>query len=119
LRRFEHEACAAGALNHPNILVVFDVGSHDGAPYVVSELLQGETLREAIRAGALTPARAVEYAAQVADGLPAVHDKGIVHRDLKPENLSSPAIGGSRSWTSAWPSWPTSGRAPAPAKTRR
>src|SRR6478672_8706912 len=61
LRRFELEACAAGALNHPNVLVVFDVGAHDGTPYVVSELLEGQTLREAIRAGALTPARAVEY----------------------------------------------------------
>jgi TolB-like protein/Tfp pilus assembly protein PilF len=87
LRRFEQEACAAGALNHPNVLVVFDVGFHDGAPYVVSELLEGQTLREAIRAGALTPARAVEYAAQAADGLAAAHEKGIVHRDLKPENL--------------------------------
>jgi TolB-like protein/Tfp pilus assembly protein PilF len=87
LRRFELEACAAGALNHPNVLVVFDVGAHDGTPYVVSELLEGQTLREAIRAGALTPARAVEYAAQAADGLAAAHEKGIVHRDLKPENL--------------------------------
>ena len=87
LRRFELEACAAGALNHPNVLVVFDVGAHDGTPYVVSELLEGHTLREAIRAGALTPARAVEYAAQAADGLAAAHEKGIVHRDLKPENL--------------------------------
>jgi len=87
LRRFEQEAYAAGALNHPNVLVVFDVGAHDGAPYLVSELLEGQTLREAIRFGALTPARAVEYAAQTADGLAAAHEKGIVHRDLKPENL--------------------------------
>ena len=87
LRRFEQEAKAAGALNHPNIVAVYDVGSHDGAPYVVSELLEGETLREVLAGGGLPPRRAADYALQMAQGLAAAHDKGIVHRDLKPENL--------------------------------
>jgi hypothetical protein len=87
LHRFEQEARAAGALNHPNVLVVLDVGTHDGVPYVVSELLQGETLRERLRVGGLTPTKAVECAVQIAQGLAAAHEKGITHRDLKPENL--------------------------------
>jgi serine/threonine protein kinase len=87
LRRFEQEARAASALNHPNVLVVLDVGAHEGVPYVVSELLEGETLRERLRVGGLTPTKAVEYGVQIARGLAAAHDKGIVHRDLKPENL--------------------------------
>src|SRR4029079_10727851 len=85
LRRFTLEAQAAGGLNHPNILVVHDVGSDRGIPYVVSELLEGRTLREALAGGALPPRKAVEYAIQTARGLAAAHDKGIVHRDLKPE----------------------------------
>ncbi len=87
LRRFEQEARAAGRLNHPNILVVYDIGTHEGLPYLVSELLEGRTLRAALESGALTQRRSVEYARQVADGLAAAHEKGIVHRDLKPENL--------------------------------
>jgi len=87
LRRFEQEARAAGVLNHPNITAVYDVGQHDGAPYVVQELLEGETLRAELAGGALSPRRAVEYAKQIATGLAAAHEKGIVHRDLKPENL--------------------------------
>src|SRR2546426_850517 len=87
LRRFEHEARAAGALNHPNILVVYDVGTGDGAPYLVTELLEGATLRERLDVGPLPPRKAVDYAVQVAHGLGAAHDKGIVHRDLKPENI--------------------------------
>jgi hypothetical protein len=86
-RRFAQEAKAAGALNHPNVLVVFDTGEHEGAPFVVFELLEGETLRLRLGRGALTPARALDYAIQIARGLAAAHDKGIVHRDLKPENL--------------------------------
>jgi WD40 repeat protein len=87
LQRFAQEARAAAALNHPNILSIFDIGEEKGAPYVVSELLDGETLRERLRNGALPIRRVVEYAVQVARGLAAAHDKGIVHRDLKPENL--------------------------------
>ena len=87
LRRFEGEAKAASLLNHPNITAVYDVGSHDGSPYVVSELLEGETLRSRLAVGALSPRKATEYAVQIANGLAAAHEKGIVHRDLKPENL--------------------------------
>ncbi len=87
LRRFDQEARATGQLNHPNILQVFDTGTHDGAPYVVAELLEGETLRERIGATPLPVRKAIEYATQVAKGLAAAHEKGIVHRDLKPDNL--------------------------------
>ncbi len=87
LRRFEQEALATAALNHPNILAVFDIGTHDGAPYVVSELLEGETLRERLRGGSLAMRKALDYALQTAHGLAAAHEKGIIHRDLKPENL--------------------------------
>ncbi len=87
LRRFEQEARAAGALNHPNVLAVYDVGTHGGAPYLVTELLDGVTLRDRMASGAVPLRKATEYAAQVAHGLAAAHDKGIVHRDLKPENI--------------------------------
>jgi eukaryotic-like serine/threonine-protein kinase len=87
LRRFEQEALATAALNHPNILAVFDIGASDGSPYVVSELLEGETLRERLRSGAIVVRKALDYALQIAHGLAAAHEKGIVHRDLKPENL--------------------------------
>src|SRR5579872_6953954 len=87
LRRFEQEARAAGSLNHPNVLAVYDVGTHEGAPYLVTELLEGATLRDRMAGGAMPLRKATEYAAQVAHGLAAAHDKGIVHRDLKPENI--------------------------------
>jgi serine/threonine protein kinase len=87
LRRFEVEAQAASALSHPNIIAIHDVGRHDGTPYVVSELLEGETLRERLESGPLAPRRAVEVAGQIAQGLAAAHERGIVHRDLKPENV--------------------------------
>jgi eukaryotic-like serine/threonine-protein kinase len=87
LRRFEQEARATSALNHPNILTVYDIGTHDGAPFIVAELLEGEELRAQLQQGAVVPRQAIEYARQVADGLAAAHAKGIVHRDLKPENL--------------------------------
>src|SRR5215831_6731619 len=87
LHRFEQEACAAGALNHPNILSIYDVGTNDGTPYVVSELLEGDTLRQRLGGAGLAPRRVIDYALQIAHGLAAAHDKGIVHRDLKPENL--------------------------------
>jgi Tol biopolymer transport system component len=87
LRRFEQEAKAAAGLNHPNILAVFQMGTHEGAPYLVSELLEGETLREQVKRGPMPPKKAVDYGVQIAHGLAAAHEKGIVHRDLKPENL--------------------------------
>ncbi len=87
LRRFEQEARAAAALNHPCILAVFDIGTEAGTTFVVSELLEGKTLREALRSGALPVRKATAYAVQIAEGLAAAHEKGIVHRDLKPENL--------------------------------
>ncbi|HWP52721.1 MAG TPA: protein kinase [Pyrinomonadaceae bacterium] len=87
LRRFEQEARAASTLNHPNITVVYDVGAHQGSPYIVTEFLEGETLRERMRSNNLTTRKAIDYALQIAAGLAAAHDKGIVHRDLKPENI--------------------------------
>src|SRR5947207_11585378 len=87
LRRFEQEAQAAGALNHPNILVIFHIGTHDGAPYIVSELLEGEELRDRLDQGQLPLRKVIDYAQQIVSGLAAAHEKGIVHRDLKPENL--------------------------------
>jgi Tol biopolymer transport system component len=86
-QRFEREAHAAAALNHPNICALFDIGVHDGAPFIVSELLEGRTLRQVCANGPLTVRRALEYAAPIARGLAAAHLKGIVHRDIKPENL--------------------------------
>jgi serine/threonine protein kinase len=101
LRRFEQEARAAGVLNHPNLLTVFELGTHDGAPFIVSELLEGWTLREVLNGhssitshssdgtpkGAVPAKRAIEFAVQLANGLAAAHDKQIIHRDLKPENV--------------------------------
>jgi serine/threonine protein kinase len=87
LRRFEQEARSVAALQHPHILAVHDVGTHDGRPYVVFELLDGETLRERLSRGALPVRKAVEVAVQICDGLAAAHAHGVVHRDLKPENV--------------------------------
>jgi len=87
LHRFENEARAAARLNHPNILQIYDVGRHDGHPYLVTELLEGGTLRERMASAPLGPRRAIEFGIAVALGLAAAHDEGIVHRDLKPENL--------------------------------
>jgi serine/threonine protein kinase len=87
LRRFEQEVRTTGNLNHPNILAVYDTGTHEGEPYFVMELLVGETLRDRLVSKALSPRKALEIAIQVAQGLAAAHEKGIVHRDLKPDNL--------------------------------
>jgi serine/threonine protein kinase len=87
MRRFELEAQAAGRLNHPNVLAIYDIGLHEGSPYLVSELLEGESLRSRLSGGKLSPQKAVDYARQIAAGLAAAHAAGIVHRDLKPENL--------------------------------
>jgi TolB-like protein/tetratricopeptide (TPR) repeat protein len=87
LARFEREAKAVAALSHPNILAIFDFGTHDGVSYAVMELLEGETVRGKLDTGAIAQKQAVDYALQIAKGLSAAHEKGIVHRDLKPENL--------------------------------
>jgi Tol biopolymer transport system component len=87
LRRFEQEARATAALNDPNIVAIYDVGNVDGQPYVVSELLDGETLRTTLGSGALPLRKAIGYAQQIARGMAVAHRRGIVHRDLKPENL--------------------------------
>jgi eukaryotic-like serine/threonine-protein kinase len=87
LLRFEHEARATAALNHPNILVVYQMGTYEGMPYLVSELLEGMTLTEVLRRGPLPLRKATEYGIQIAHGLAAAHEKGVVHRDLKPDNL--------------------------------
>src|ERR1043166_8852613 len=83
LQRFTQEARAAAGLNHPNILSIFDIGEEQGAPYIVSELLEGETLRERLRTAPIPVRKAVDLALQAARGLAAAHEKGIVHRDLK------------------------------------
>src|SRR5215472_10353032 len=87
LRRFEQEARASAALNHPNILAIYQMGSYFGAPYLVSELMEGETLRDRLTRGPLPIRKVIDYGVQIARGLAAAHDKGIVHRDLKPDNL--------------------------------
>ncbi|HXT61549.1 MAG TPA: protein kinase [Pyrinomonadaceae bacterium] len=87
LRRFEQEARATSALNHPNILAIFDIGTYQDGPFVVSELLEGQTLRERLAQGPLPARKAIDYAKQIGRGLAAAHEKGIVHRDLKPENV--------------------------------
>jgi Tol biopolymer transport system component len=87
LRRFEQEARAVAALSHPNILAIHDIGEQNGAPFIVSELLEGNSLRAELLTGPLSPRKASDYAVQIANGLSAAHDKGIVHRDLKPENV--------------------------------
>jgi len=87
MRRFQQEAQAAAALNHPNILAVYQLGHFEGTTYLVSELLEGGTLRQELTHGALPPRKAIDYGVQIAHGLAAAHDKGIVHRDLKPENI--------------------------------
>ena len=87
LCRFEREARAVAAFSHPNVITLYDVGAHEGAPYLVTELLQGESLRERLEGGALSVRKALEIAAQIAQGLGAAHESGIVHRDLKPENV--------------------------------
>src|SRR5579862_7326516 len=87
LRRFEQEARAAAALNHPNILAIYDVGFEGESPYIVSELLEGKTLRVRLAEGSIPVKEAAGYAMQIVQGLIAAHDRHIVHRDLKPENL--------------------------------
>ena len=87
LRRFEQEALAVARLAHPNILAVHDIGTFEGSPYIVTELLEGETLRETMNGRQLSARKALDFARQIAQGLAAAHEHGIVHRDIKPENL--------------------------------
>jgi serine/threonine protein kinase len=90
LRRFEQEARAVAALNHPNILAVHDIGAQDGTHYIVTELLDGRSLREQLdelRGGALPMRKTIDYTRQICEGLAAAHNRGIVHRDLKPDNI--------------------------------
>jgi serine/threonine protein kinase len=87
LARFEREARAVAALNHPNILSIHDTGEHRGVPYAVTELLEGENLSDRLRTGPVAPKRATEIACQIADGLSAAHARGVIHRDIKPENI--------------------------------
>src|SRR3984957_17763603 len=87
LRRFEQEARAVATLNHPNILAIHDIGQYEGSPFLVSELLEGETLRAVLDRGALPQRKTIDYGVQISQGLAAAHEKGIVHRDLKPENV--------------------------------
>ncbi len=87
LDRFEREARLAGSLNHPNVVALYDLGSHEGTPFLVTELLRGSTLRAQLDHGRLPLAAALDVAAQLAAGLAAAHERGIAHRDLKPENV--------------------------------
>ena len=93
LQRFVDEARAAGQLNHPNILAVYDIGDNAGTAFIVSELLVGQSLRSRLHESPLTTRKAIDYARQIAEGLAAAHDKGIVHRDVKPDNLFITHIG--------------------------
>ncbi len=87
LARFEQEARAVAALNHPNLVTLHELGTHEGTPYLVMELLEGSSLRELLEGGPIPPRKAIDYAIQIANGLAAAHEKGIVHRDLKPDNV--------------------------------
>ncbi len=87
LRRFEQEARSIAALNHPNIIAIYDVGTHHEVPFLVTELLEGETLRERLNRGPIPVRKAIDIATQIAQALSAAHERGIVHRDLKPENV--------------------------------
>ena len=87
LRRFEQEARAASALNHPNIVTIYEIGDHNGTPYIAMEYVEGVTLRELLAGGPLTSDKLMRYATQLVEGLAKAHQAGIVHRDLKPENI--------------------------------
>ncbi len=104
LRRFEQEARAASALNHPSILAVYDIGTHEGAPYLVTELLEGSTLRDRLSGGPFSARKAVDFAIQVAHGLAAATKRELFIATSSPKTFSSAATDAPRFWTSAWPS---------------
>src|SRR5580692_3736919 len=102
LHRFEREARSASALNHPNIVTVYELGQHDATRYIAMELIEGKTLRELLVAGPLPIRKAIEIASQAAEGLAKAHEAGIAHRDLKPENIMVPGTDSSRFSTLVW-----------------
>jgi serine/threonine protein kinase len=110
LHRFEQEARATAALNHPNILAVHQMATHEGISYLVEELLDGETIRERLRRGPIPLRKAIDHAVQIAHGLAAAHDRGIVHRDLKPENLFLTKEGRVKILDFSTSVWPNSAR---------
>ena len=105
LRRFDIEAQAAAALNHPNIVSIFHVGQYDGSPYIVTELLQGETLRDRLNRGPVRVREVLDRGKELARGLGVAHDAGIFHRDLKPENLFVTKDGRIKFWILGWRNW--------------
>jgi serine/threonine protein kinase len=112
IARFEGEARAIAALSHPNILAIHDFGNQNGVPYAVTELLEGQTLRDMLRSGPLPPSTVIAIASQIARGLEAAHGRGIVHRDLKPENVFVLHDGHVKYSTSASPRMPDQPKPP-------
>src|SRR5215831_13723543 len=105
LHRFELEARAAAALNHPNIVSIFHVGQYNGSPYIVTELLHGESLRERLRHGPMRVREAIDACIEIGQGLAVAHDAGIIHRDLKPENIFITKTAAPKFSTSDWQNW--------------